>query len=580
MTTVLAAVLVLAGCDESGAAGAAGEGGRTDAAGATATPGAPATPPGAPPGPRPDDLGFAVWHEDFPFAVHLSPEFGGRTYRRSRSEALEKVISNLKGDCTRPAWLFAKEFFARVDQRAVAPLVEAMDRALQSRNLSDTVENIAEAMGRMGHLAGPELSNALLRALHHHRSSVVAKAMTALGAVGTPEAIRAAEAMLPELPPRAHLEWFRAAVARLPEADGDALLTEHLTVQPESPLRIPAIEEVNKLPVARAARLLEPLWASARGTLQMSIATTLHGAGDLRGTVFLREMLREDDPGGARLTAAINAARVGDVAPLEEDLLRLCVHPNAQVRAGVVIAVAERPGENIDNALTTLAADPAVPVRQPALLALRERGLRSVIDDLIRQVRDASGTKLATTLADLSACGDPAALQAVLARMESAPIEEHRGYIQAIGRSGAPGSFDALRDILLAPERPIDAEGDLTSATYAGILLPNASTERGRLLKLFGSIDRADYRRRAIVLQALAVMGAAAEDDPEFRAKVFERCRGLLQDRSEPPQLRLLGLEYLRRDLRLTDMEVIKRMQDQEEPPMRRAVARFLYEFF
>jgi len=55
----------------------------------------------------------------------------------------------------------------------------------------------------------------------------------------------------------------------------------------------------------------------------------------------------------------------------------------------------------------------------------------------------------------------------------------------------------------------------------------------------------------------------------------------LLMDRDEIPQIRLLALEYLRRDLNANDVIVIQRMQnDETDEAMRKALTSFLFEFF
>ena len=52
-------------------------------------------------------LGFAVWHKDLPYEVPLSPQTTGHWYDRTRRQALDKVVANLQGNCSREAWEFA-----------------------------------------------------------------------------------------------------------------------------------------------------------------------------------------------------------------------------------------------------------------------------------------------------------------------------------------------------------------------------------------------------------------------------------------------------------------------------------------
>ncbi len=54
--------------------------------------------------------GFEVGHQDFPGAPdqpHLSPRNPGKWYDRTRRQAIETVVANLQGNCSRDAWLFA-----------------------------------------------------------------------------------------------------------------------------------------------------------------------------------------------------------------------------------------------------------------------------------------------------------------------------------------------------------------------------------------------------------------------------------------------------------------------------------------
>jgi hypothetical protein len=73
---------------------------------------------------------------------------------------------------------------------------------------------------------------------------------------------------------------------------------------------------------------------------------------------------------------------------------------------------------------------------------------------------------------------------------------------------------------------------------------------------------------------------AADREDAEVSRRVYSRLREILADVDEIPQMRLLALELLRRNLTVADATRIKRLLTKEKAPMRRALNNFLYEFF
>ncbi len=54
----------------------------------------------------------------------------------------------------------------------------------------------------------------------------------------------------------------------------------------------------------------------------------------------------------------------------------------------------------------------------------------------------------------------------------------------------------------------------------------------------------------------------------------------LLNDTEEIPQLRLLALEFARRQMDLDDAMAIRKLAEREEPAMQKALMDFLFEFF
>src|SRR5262245_35005577 len=83
-------------------------------------------PSGAPPA---NPYNFADWHADFPAAIELPQHSITVTYERSRRQALEQVVANLKGNVRREVWHMAMEFFGRAPDDAIEALIQAMARS-------------------------------------------------------------------------------------------------------------------------------------------------------------------------------------------------------------------------------------------------------------------------------------------------------------------------------------------------------------------------------------------------------------------------------------------------------------------
>ena len=522
-------------------------------------------------------LHFEVWHADFPYPVHISPGTVIEPYRFSAPEAVERIVDKLMGNCTPPGWNMAMQWFNRAPESAIPMLIEAMDRAMQSKERSDLVQNITQAMGQMGRYRRPELAEALLRALRHPKKSVRDSAMGGLIGAGTAETVRKARVFVEGLQPRGQGHWLRAVRRHLPDTEVEAIYTELLG----SPGMMSAfnvlVEESTKLPLPIAARVLGSVWESAPPSLRLTIAGTMHAAGDLRGTRMLSELLRSGTPDTQAL--AVLAAARGKLDYLRDDILKLSLVESVRVRHSVALTIGTWPGENIDNILETMAADPAPDVRQTALNMLRGRGQRASLDELISRVRTASGSKLVQALGDLSAAGDGQAAVPMVERMRTAPHEEWRKYLQALGLSRTVEAFTELEKIFLEPEVPIDATENRTSLTYIAEILSNIDLARVQILDLYSRLPREDYRRRACLLDTLNGLGSVTKDEA-FAQSVTDLFRSIIQDSDDIPQMRLLALQFLRRDLRIDDMKAILKLYRSENGPIRKALSDFLWEFF
>lgn len=521
--------------------------------------------------------GFEVWHADFPYPVQKWKPPENPWYRFSSRRALERIVGKLQGHYSKISWKASKEFFSRAGEEAIPVLIEALDRNMQSHHLADVVQNTVEAMGRMGRHHDPELAAAILRALQHRKASVQNSAMAALVTAGTPETVRQARAYLDALEPRASLDWVRAARAHLPPDEVDQIFHQLIDENRSGQLFMTVVEETVKLPVERSVRVLEPFWNEARGALRLTIASVLNATGDRRGTRYLRDQLHSDV--ADRRVTALGALAASGVDLLLDDVLRLALDADPAVRQAVIGALVGVPGENVDNVLIALAADPEPSVRMNAHSALRSRDRRGPVDPLIKTVRSASGTALIHAMTDLSASGQADGIAAICERMQEAPAVERRKYIQALGRSRTAEGFAALREVFLQDEYAIDDSGRQTNVMYTSVLFPNLQDSRYEMLRLYRELPTEDHRRRACMLHALGNVAALAADE-EFNRAVYDSYREVIRNRDEIPQLRLMALQFLERDLRIEDMLMLREMQESEEGPMRRMLVAYLYEFF
>jgi HEAT repeat protein len=520
-------------------------------------------------------LGLSSWHDDFPFPVHLSPRVPGRWYDRSKRQALAQIVANLQGNCTKPAWEFARMFFAAAPEGAAELLADAADKHFTAPGMAAFLENLADAMARTG---DPAAAPALLRLMQHPNVAVGTRAVGALVGCGTRETLAAAEKELPRLNLRAYTDWLRAVARRTPD-DVEAVFVRYL----EAPRMLPVVtktilEEASTLPPAAAVRIVERLTDPRAHTPDTTIAAAaiMHRAGDKRGTARLREAMRGDNP---LLKATSLRALIGrDLAPLLDDVLRLSLDPDAEVRTAVAEVLSTAQGDPVDETLTNLGADVATSVRQVALRALAARGKRYHLDQLIERVRAGSGTNLATALQDISASADPLALAVIYERYQKVPTDEKRRYMQALAYSRSPVVFPYLAEIFAGPEAVIGDSG-LTTVGSAALLLANIDGAMDKVIALAQQLPRADYRRRGHLVRTVANF-AGVQDDAAAAPPALAFFRALWTDQANEPQVRLYALQQHRRYLSLADAMAIKGMLESEAEPMRWALSDFLFEFF
>ncbi|MEY2982255.1 MAG: hypothetical protein RL562_2482 [Planctomycetota bacterium] len=516
--------------------------------------------------------GVRVWHEDFPGAPkrpHVSPRRPGGFYDRTPRQAVEQVVANLQGNCSRDAWLFAKEFFGRVDEEDLDLLVAALDQSLQIPSRLDLVENALEALGRTGSARG---GPALIRALEHPRVEIRNKVMQALSGAGDAETVRIASRMFDTVDGRGMEGWIRGAVKHLPTDEAVTALRTLLVRGDIRLVREVVVQNALRLPPEAAVQVFQPLIGKEPPELITTMAVLRHITGDAGGTSLCIDLLDREAP-QARL-GLLQALLLGGAEDLLDRILPKIVDPDAGVRAALVPVLAGIPGEAVDSALETLAADEAVEVRRAALGALSQRGVRGMLEDLVEVVRTGTGTRVSLAIQDLIAARDGGAIPALAERMEKVSDEERFDLLRAVALTTAPESFAPLRAFFLE-----DSEIAATHRSTCAYLMRNCRGAEAEILELFHAIPREDYRRRALLLDSLANI-AVDREDPDVAAPIFAMVRQVLADREEIPQMRLLALEDLRRDFRPADLKALLRASPEEEPAMRRLFNDFLFEFF
>lgn len=530
----------------------------------------------APPAPE-NRYRFPDFRADFPLPLEWPQHDPGPPYSRSRRQALERVVAHLQGDCRREVWLMAVEFFARAPKDAIDPLIEAMDRAWPNVSLADMVKTCCDAMGAM---ADERFDEALRRALEHPNIAVKQAAFGALGPSARAETVLLAARWFPSMDGKARAGWLRAARQRL-GAKAVPIFAELMATQPVE-ARDQILTEVLQLPPDQAATVLVPLWPVAIGEFKVIIASVRHGAADMVGTVFLRDLMQGEDP--KQIVLAVRHASRYPLGVLLDEVLRLAVHARADVQMAVAKAVMGLEGENITGTLEVLAQSDAIEVKKLALKALTARGRPAVVTRLLEDLNTATGSKLQLLLDLLAASGDERAVTVFAERFKKSPAGEGRPFLQAMAFSGAKSAFRELGKLFLGPERavvdPARKAGPLTTLNYVPILMPNVRGAEPEMALLWQQIPKDDLPRRACYLSMLANV-ASDRTDPATRKLLEEPVRAVLFDSKAQSQLRVLALNMLaRKSLTIDDAMALKQAMEAEAAPMRAFFHDFLSEYF
>lgn len=533
---------------------------------------------------NPAQYSFSTWHADYPVALDLPTPNLAPVYQRSRRQALERVAANLQGNTRREVWLLATDFFARAPEDAVEVLVGVMDRAFGQPMLVDVVRNAVDAMGRMER---QEFDDALRRALEHPDASVRQAALCALGSSGKPETVRAtASQFMTGMDGRSRIAWLRAARLRLPD-ECPKLYAQIMRAETPIAIRDLVLKEILLLPPAQGAVALEPIWEHAIGDFRVICAGVLHAAGRPSGTIHLDQCLRGED---AMLAAeAVKQLRGRDLGQLRDAVLRLSTHARPEVRLAVAQTLAGVEGDDVTATYEVLSGtDELVETKSIALRELTLRGRPDAVTAVIEQAASATGSRLQLLLRMLGASGDPRMVELFVKRFRESPPEEGRQFLVALALCRAPGSARALFDVYKGEVRAVSAKdslgNQLDTRSYVPVILPNLRGQEQELLAMWPELDRKDYHRRALYLQALSGIGVE-RSSPALAKQVADLLRSVLFDVDEIPQLRIQALNALARPwLDLDDVRRLTRLQEASGrdggDALRPLVKDFLFEYF
>lgn len=522
---------------------------------------------------------FEQWRDDFPYPLHVPQRRIGQWYDRNAQQALEKVVANLSGLCSKPAWTMAKEFFGRHREESQEILIEKLDETQRKRDGYDQAENI---LGVISQLKSPAFARVLVRTAAHQHPGIRRAAYRALTFSGDEAAVLEIGKGYRRMNKVETVDWIKAAAAQLSDKELFPLFRAMLTEQRYADVYAFVFEAATKLEPKRAAQLFLPIWLNMPVDLQLHVAGVLHAAGDERGTEQLRRALVLPIKIPKKKLVAVQGATKGDPRPMLNELLALTNEDREDLNLLILNAIREIPGQVIDDTLLTL-TDESKPfqIRQYALLALAERGKTTELDALVELIKqEPEGNKYRAAIADLVGARYGKAVPVLLERMKKGSQKSEVFYLRMIARINRKESFTALREVFLRPEYTLPWRERHSNVTLLGVQFSNLSTCNSEMIQLLGELPRADVRRRAALVHALANLAGSRREDTAYSDPIYAALRARVFDVEELPQMRILALDYIRKDLRLRDaMELRARLQ-KEKTAMRQYLSDYLIEFF
>ena len=534
--------------------------------------------------PSPQPNPYKLEPFDPAFAVELEyPPMKGLEYARTRRQALRQVAENLQGNTSRETWQLATEFFWRAPEDVVDPLTDVMDRSMANKALGDAVRNCVEAMAKT---RNPEFDAALRRAAEHKSDGVRQAAYVALATAGKVETLRELAGAFTKLSGRGREAWLRAVRLRLPE-ERVALLRGVMSADYPALVRDQVLKEAALMPVDEAAEVLRPRWDTAVQQFKAVIAGVLHASGDGAGTAWLRDaMVSEnlDEVTWAVRHCAFGQDPNGALGVLREPLLRLSTHLRPEVRLEVAKQLTRIEGEDVADVYEVLTSpDEPWDIRALATRELTRRGRTQLVSVLLEELPTATGTRMHSIVNQLSASGDPRAVEVLVERFRKAPPGQGRPFLQAIAQNGSEAAADALFDLYAGPPVIVTRGEDraLTTRNYLPTLFLNLRGSERVIVTRFLDLPKDAHELRARLMPTITGFAADRREDRDLVALCVDPVRAILFDPSELPQLRVLALNCLTRNwLTIEDAMRLKRLTRRESLGMRALFADFLNNVF
>lgn len=534
------------------------------------------------PASQPNPYKLAPFEPAFPVTLEYPPMMG-LEYSRTRRQALQRVSQNLQGNTSRESWKLATEFFWRAPEDVVDPLVDVMDRAMGSRALGDAVRNCVEAMGKT---RNAEFDAALRRAVQHKSDGVRQAAYVALCSAGTDETLRQLYGDFTAMSGRGREAWLRAVRLRLPE-ERVALMRRVMTAEYPARVREQVLKEAVKLPAAEAAEVLRPLWATSVDQFKAIIAGALHANGEGAGTAWLQDAMNGENL-DAVSWAVRHCAFGGDageaLGALREPLLRLSTHLRPEIRLEVAKLLTQIDGDDVADVYEVMTSpDEVWEIRALATRELTRRGRGQLVSVLLEELPTATGTRMQGIINQLSASGDPRAVEVLVARFRKAPPGQGRPFVQAIAQNGSAAAAEALFDLYAGPEVVVTESESraLTTRNYLPTLFLNLRGSEQVIVRRFLALPKEAWELRARLIPTITGFAADRRSEQDLVELCVEPVRAILFDQTELPQLRVLALNALTRNwLTIDDAMHLKRSIRSESPGFRGLFADFLNQAF
>ena len=517
------------------------------------------------------------WKDDFPYSLHVPPHRSGLWYDRNSQQALEKIIANLSGLCTKDAWVMSKEFFDRHWAESRELLIEKLDETSMEAHTFDHAENILNVVARSDQVAFGEV---LLRLTSHSHPGITRAAYRAMLRAGDHDSVVKSFERYGRMSRAEQLDWVKAAARNVNDEQLFPLFRNMLTQAPFEHLRNTVFDEVMKFEPERAVEFLEPIWTSFPVQMQIRAAGKFVAMGDGRGVARLRPVLEFPFEDVGIVGLAVVSAGMGDSEPLLDQLLSLTNEDYEALNLLIIDAISGVPGRSVTDTLVTLTLEhKPLQVQQAALRALLGRGETAELDDLVEVVRtEPRGAVFQRAVANLVAAKYGKVVPVLLERSKKAGESLETYFIRMIARVGVPESFRALTEIFMRPEYRYEDQ-NYSNVTFLGVQMANIKSASDEMIELMESLPESEYRRRAVLIQTLANIAGAFPGE-ERSAEIYDAFRRRMLDVEELPQIRILSLEYLRKDIRLSDAMRLRSRMRREEGGLRMYFSDYLQEFF